>query len=287
MGDTAAHCSANLPTSASVHCSQRLDLRLPAEFDHLSGTIVPRRTDEISMTADAQPIVIFGAGGLGRMVLDILSLRPEWHPIAFLDNNREKHGQALDGLPIRGGIQTWQELREEGVQHATVAIGDNVERIAIAEQLSLLGATLTSAIHPLAMISQTAKIGSHVMIGARVTICVHAEIGDHCVLSPGCIIEHDNSIATGVFVAPAARFAGNVRIGQRSRVGIGATVIPGREIGADAEVAPGSVVIKHVPDGECVSGVPALNTYQSASRFEPDPPIEVPGDAHEPASTTH
>lgn len=228
------------------------------------------------MAASAQPIVIFGAGGLGRMVLDILTQRPEWRPMAFLDTNREKHGQTLDGLPIVGDLEAWQHLHAEGARHATVAIGDNEQRISVAKQLQAEGAKLTSAIHPLAMIAPTANIGQHVLIGARVTICVHATVDDHCVLSPGCIVEHDNTLAEGVFVAPAARFAGGVQVGGRARIGIGATVIPRRRIGANAEVAPGSVVIRDVEDGVRVTGIPAKDARFGPSRFAPDPLAPLP-----------
>lgn len=236
------------------------------------------------MAANAQPIVIFGAGGLGRMVLDILAHRPEWRPIAFLDNNHSKHGQTIDGLPILGDLSTWRQLHTEGVQHATVAIGDNEQRIQIAQRLQAAGASLTSAIHPLAMIATTARIGQHVLIGARVTVCVHASVGDHCVLSPGSIVEHDNALAEGVFVAPAARFAGGVQIGAGARIGIGATVIPGRKIGASAEVAPGSVVISDVADGTRVTGVPAR--LATPSRFEADPLAPLPEVVEESVSVT-
>jgi len=246
---------------------------------NLTGLWTVSGTDENGMATSGQPIVIFGAGGLGRMVLDILSLRPEWQPMAFLDSNRDKHHQTLDGLPIMGDLTAWTRLHAQGVRHATVAIGDNEQRIQVAEQLQAAGATLTSAIHPLAMIATTARIGQHALIGARVTVCVHATVGEHCVLSPGCIVEHDNTLADGVFVAPAARFAGGVQIGSHARIGIGATVIPGRKIGAYAEVAPGSVVIRDVADGARVTGVPAR--IAAPSRFEADPLAPLPEPAPE------
>jgi UDP-perosamine 4-acetyltransferase len=233
-------------------------------------------SDHEGMQAPPTSIALYGAGGLGRMVLDILMLRPEWHPVACLDSNSDKYGSTLDGVPVIGGIDSWHHLRAKGVHHVVVAIGDNHERIAIAGKLRDAGATLTSAIHPLAMISTTARLGEHVLIGARVTVCVHADVGDHSVLSPGCIVEHDNQLGEGVFVAPAARFAGNVRIGERTRIGIGATIIPGRRVGANAEVAPGSVVINHVADGVRVSGVPAEECSNTPSRFEADPQQSLP-----------
>jgi acetyltransferase-like isoleucine patch superfamily enzyme len=40
-------------------------------------------------------------------------------------------------------------------------------------------------------------------------------------------------------------------------VGAGATILPGVRIGAGARVGAGAVVLRDVPDGHCVVGVPA------------------------------
>ena len=45
--------------------------------------------------------------------------------------------------------------------------------------------------------------------------------------------------------------------GGGSNLGIGACVIPGRSIGAQATVGPGAIVIRDVPDGVTVRGAPA------------------------------
>jgi acetyltransferase-like isoleucine patch superfamily enzyme len=50
---------------------------------------------------------------------------------------------------------------------------------------------------------------------------------------------------------------GEARVGERSWVGAGATLIQGISIGADVTVGAGAVVIRDVPDGQTVVGVPA------------------------------
>lgn len=46
-------------------------------------------------------------------------------------------------------------------------------------------------------------------------------------------------------------------IGSRCHIGVSAIVLPGITIGDDCIVAPGSVVMRNVPDGSLVSGNPA------------------------------
>lgn len=218
---------------------------------------------------DREPAVIYGAGGLGLMVRDILAAGDRYQPLAFLDSDPTLHGKRVDGLPILGGLDTFATLRSQGVTNLVVAIGDNRVRIDLATAVEQHGGRLISAIHPLAMIAGSARLGKHLIVGARVTVCVHAEIGDHAVLSPGSIIEHDNQIGAGAFLAPAVRLAGGVTVAAAAWVGIGAAVVPGRQIGRAARVAPGSVVIRDVPIGATVSGVPAQVELPDDSRFVP------------------
>ncbi|MBN2446663.1 MAG: acetyltransferase [Phycisphaerae bacterium] len=221
-------------------------------------------------------VAIYGAGGLGRMVCDNLRQGEAYWPVAFLDSDPDKHGRNIDGLEVYGGLDSWPDVLALGVENVVVAIGDNATRIRIAELLEQRGARLVSAIHPLVSISPSAKLGRHLLIGARVTICVHAKIGSHTVLSPGCIIEHDNQLGDGVFLAPAVRLAGGVIAEDLVEVGIGACVIPGRRLGQAAQVAPGAVVIRDVAPAARVAGVPATVCPAPDSRFVPDTPITSP-----------
>jgi UDP-perosamine 4-acetyltransferase len=214
-------------------------------------------------------VAVFGAGGLGRMVLDILRQGYRYRPVAFLDSNPALHGITVDDLPVVGDITEVATLRRAGVSGAVVAIGENHVRVALAEDLQRKELQLISAIHPLASTSPTATLSEHLIIGARVSICVHASIGPHTVLSPGCIIEHDNVIGCGAFLEPAVRLAGTVTVEEYATLGIGSCVIPGLRIGREARVEPGAVVIHNVPAGATVGGVPAMARLDAGSRFVP------------------
>lgn len=212
------------------------------------------------------------------MVADILRRSSEHRPTAFLDSAPALHGQTVDGLPVVGGFEAAAPLTAQGTRHVVVAIGDNHDRVRLAEALAAVGLEPVSAIHPLTSIAPSAQLGRHLIIGPRVTICVHASIGDHCVLSSGCIIEHDNVLGRGVFLDPAVRLAGGVTIEAGARVGIGACVIPGRRLGRVCTVEPGTVVIRDVPMGASTSGVPGTIRPLRGGRFvaDPQPPVTVP-----------
>ena len=207
-----------------------------------------------------EDVVIYGAGGLGCLIQDILVQSGQYRPVAFLDSDPARHGTTIMDIPVRGGGEQVEALLAAGVRGAIVAIGDNIARVAMAETLAARGLRLVSAIHPLASISPSAHIGPHVVLGPRATVCVHARIGAHTIMSAGAIAEHDNIVGRGVFLYPAVRLAGAVTVDDFATIGIGASVIPGRHVGRGAYVEPGAVVIHDVPPNSTVGGIPAVLT---------------------------
>lgn len=217
-------------------------------------------------------VVIFGAGGLGALVHDILVQGRRARVVGFLDSDAALHGRTIGGLPVLGGIDALARLRLHRGLRAVVAIGDNHTRLTVALSIRRLGVPLASAIHPLASISPSATLGEHLIIGPRATVCVHAKVGPHCVLSAGSIVEHDNHLGAGVFLHPAVRLAGTVHVEDGAVIGIGASVIQGRRIGRWARVGPGSVVIRDVAPQTSVSGVPAAPSPSLAGGVRREPP---------------
>ena len=70
------------------------------------------------------------------------------------------------------------------------------------------------------------------------------------------IIGYDATLLCHEFLQDEYR-TGEVVVGERAMIGAGAIVLPGVEIGADAQVAANSLVVEDVPAGETVAGVPA------------------------------
>ena len=58
-------------------------------------------------------------------------------------------------------------------------------------------------------------------------------------------------------ICPGARLAGEVQVGARTWIGIGACVIQQVRIGSDVTVGAGAAVVRDLPDGVTAVGVPA------------------------------
>jgi len=112
-------------------------------------------------------------------------------------------------------------------------------------------------VHPGAVVSRLAAVGTGTVIFAQVAINAGTSIGSGCIVNTGATVDHDCRLGDGVHIAPGANLAGNVMVRDRSWIGIGSAVLQGTSIGRDVVVGAGSVVLQDVPDAVTVYGVPA------------------------------
>jgi len=116
------------------------------------------------------------------------------------------------------------------------------------------------------------KIGSDCVIGHLTVFEGDCVIGDRVLIHAQCHITKDVKIEDDVFIAPFFCGANTQRIKhgrnfglkingytirRAVRIGIGVLVLPGIEIGENAQIGVGAVVTKDVPPREVWMGVPA------------------------------
>jgi len=201
-------------------------------------------------------ILIFGAGGQGRVVLDILKQSQQYEIVGFVDSNKTLHGKIIDGLPVLGDISILSHLYKEMTKGAIIAIGDNRVRKELAKTVKENEFCLINAIHPDSSIAQNAQIGEGVAIAAGSIICAHAKIGNNAIINTGAIIEHECVIGDNVHIAPGVKIAGGTLVDDGTYIGIGSTIVEYLKIGKDSVIGAGSVIIEDVPDNVTVVGVP-------------------------------
>jgi UDP-perosamine 4-acetyltransferase len=202
-------------------------------------------------------IVLLGAGGHGKAVLDLLrTVGPDRFAVVGLVDAAPRVARVL-GVPVLGDESALPRLRAEGITHAVPAIGDNAARAAAAGRLRALGFGLPALVHPSAILGAGVVHGDGVVVMARAVIGPEARIGDLALINTGAIVEHDCVVGEAAHVAPGAILAGAVWVGAHALVGAGASVRPSLRIGEDAVVGAGAAVAADVPAGARVAGVPA------------------------------
>ena len=150
--------------------------------------------------------------------------------------------------------------------------------------------TVTATVHPSAIVFAGSELGARVIVGDSACVRERCRVGDDVVIGRGSLVENDTTIGAltkiqahayitaystleeQVFIAPCVvttndNFMGRTErrhelikgptIRRGARVGGGAVICPGVEIGEEAFVGAGAVVTKDVPPRTVVVGNPA------------------------------
>ena len=220
--------------------------------------LVRNGVDELG--AAASKLVVIGAGGHAREVLDIfLAYRSSDHqiePLGFIDENPDNHGQALDGFPVLGDFRWFKGVDRSEIE-VICAVGTPQVCRSLAQRAQALGLRFASAISPLACVSPHARIGQGVMIFPNVVVNTGAVIGNHVILNVAATVSHDTVVGDFCNINPGVHLAGNVTLGEGCYIGMGANVIQGVTIGPWSIVGAGAVVVRNVPPNVTAVGVPA------------------------------
>ncbi len=123
----------------------------------------------------------------------------------------------------------------------------------------------------LSTVRENVTVGDFTIVGRGVAIENFCKIGRYCKLETNVYITAYSELEDRVFVAPCAATSNDNFIGRTEerfkhfkgvvvkkggRIGVNATILPGKTIGEDALVAAGALVTRDCPPGKVVAGVP-------------------------------
>ncbi len=197
--------------------------------------------------------IVYGSGGHGKVVLDIL-LESGFEVMGFVDDNKNQLGSVINGYPVLGDGSYLENKKKIKV---ALGIGCNSARENILHKLTTSNAEIISAIHPKAVISREVRLGKGIVIMAGAVVNPSTVIEDGVVVNTGATVDHDCHLAAFSHLWPGAHLAGSVYVGERSYIGMGAAVIQNIKIGRDVKIGAGAVVISDIPDNATAVGVPA------------------------------
>ncbi len=195
------------------------------------------------------PLVIYGAGGHGRVVADAAQAGG-LELLGFLDDARP-----TDPPPSHTLLDAADPRLAAAV--FIVAIGDNATRRRVTERLVRDGRALHTVIHPDATVSLRSTLGLGVFVGARAVVGPGAAVEPGALINTAAVVEHDVTVQAGAHVAPGAVLGGGVHLEPEAFIGLGARVLPGLRVGTSAVVGAGAVLTRHAEAGRTYTGVPA------------------------------
>jgi sugar O-acyltransferase (sialic acid O-acetyltransferase NeuD family) len=203
-------------------------------------------------------VVIVGAGGFGREVIEIFKdnnkQKKKWNILGFIDSNIELKGKTINNYPVFGGLD-WFESHKD--VECVCAIGEPKNKKKVVEILQNMDVKFCKAIHPSVIMSEFVEFGEGVIICAGTILTVDIKIGNHVIINLNCTIGHDSIIEDYCSLMPTVKINGNNHLHEGVYIGTGATFIHQISVGAWTTIGAGAVVVNNIPGDVLAVGVPA------------------------------
>jgi sugar O-acyltransferase (sialic acid O-acetyltransferase NeuD family) len=205
-----------------------------------------------------RPLVIVGAGGLGREVLVLLhqlnDQQPTWDLRGFYDD--VPPSTALP-LPYLGTVADLRATAEP--MAVAVAVGSSQARTAVVARLSAGHLSFPTLIHPGVSCApyQHLQFGAGCIITQGCILTTNVRLGRHVLLNLGCTIGHDAVLEDFCSLMPHANVGGQAHLAEAVYLGTNTTVINKVRIGARSILGAGAVAVRDLPADVTAVGVPA------------------------------
>jgi sugar O-acyltransferase (sialic acid O-acetyltransferase NeuD family) len=202
-------------------------------------------------------LFIIGAGGFGREVHAWARQHPgcgvQWELAGFLDDNPaalRDCGDFAAVVPLTGHRPAAGTLYLNGI-----ALPELKQKLL--PPLVAAGAEFLTFLHPTAKVGERVKLGRGVVLCPGAIVTADASLGDFVVLNLRATVGHDARVGAWTTANAHCDITGFVEVGEGVFMGSRASIIPGRKVGAGAQLAAGAVVFTHVPAGATMFGNPA------------------------------
>ena len=204
------------------------------------------------------PIIVLGAGGHAKVVIDALQAAGA-DILGAVDPDGATHGTDILGVSVLGGDGVVQDHAPGAVAliNGVGSTKPSSRRKDLYRRFKDAGYAFSSVVHPSAIIGANVEMADGVQVMAGAVVQPGCRIGSNAILNTHASVDHDCAIEAHVHIAPGAVLGGGISIGEGSHIGVGASIIQNIRIGAGVMVAAGAVVVTDFPDGVRIAGVPA------------------------------
>jgi sugar O-acyltransferase (sialic acid O-acetyltransferase NeuD family) len=217
-------------------------------------------------------IIILGTGGNCIDILDTISDinsscgTTAYECLGFLDDDVHKLGLNVFGHRVLGPINCAPSY--DNNTFFVNGIGSPATFL-MRPEITLRAAVplerWATLIHPSSSVSRLSRLGNGVVIFQNVTITSNVTIGHHVLILPNSVISHDDVVGDYTLVAGGVCVSGGVSVGPSCYLGSNSALIGNITIGARTLIGMGAVVLHDFPEDSVVVGNPARKIRQSGA----------------------
>lgn len=141
-------------------------------------------------------LVLLGAGGLARTLVDLVTQTKEYSEIIFLDDNPATQN-------VKGTCADYLKFKDENT-FMFPALGNNEIRLKWFDILTNEGIKIPSFIHPSAYISPTTKLGIGTVVLPKAVISTNCRLERGCIMNCAAVLDHDCVLEEGIHLSVGA-----------------------------------------------------------------------------------
>ena len=204
-------------------------------------------------------IIIFGAGGHAKVVVDIIEKQRKFNIVGFIGSNHEKNSIIM-GYKVLGDESLLKDIIfNYEIYGGIIGIGDNSIRAKARDKVIKVipNFKFVNCIHPKSILGKDATLGEGNVVMAGAIVNSATRIKNHCILNTNSSIDHDCLMLDFSSIAPNASVGGNVKIGDYSAIGIGANIFHSVNVGYNCIIGGGSLVCHDTNENSIYYGSPS------------------------------
>jgi acetyltransferase-like isoleucine patch superfamily enzyme len=154
----------------------------------------------------SKPIVIVGAGGLGKEIACLIKDLSEFELVGFYDDGLPTGQTILGKFPVLGSTQDLIDTKEELT--VTIAFGNPSTRKKVWEKLQVnSNLSFPVLIHPQALLMNKERIalGQGTVVFPFSILTTDIKLGDNCLVHTRASVHHDVNVGSHSVIMPGAR----------------------------------------------------------------------------------
>ena len=224
------------------------------------------------MTTGPRPLLFLGASTafleIQEIIHDINRVQPRHRIVGLLDDDPQRHGTEIDGVPVIGPLDVARDRPEADLVFGIGSFRTRMIRHQIIDRLGIDAERFISLVHPNAKVYPSARIGPGSIVHSGVVLANDVVLEGFNVVTFGALLGPYVHLGRFSMVASLAILLTRVTVGRAAFIGAGACLIDGIRIGPGALVGMAAAVYRDVEPGAVVLGNPA----KAASPREVVPP---------------